>query len=139
MSLFHSIRKRMLERMQLLEQIDSRDRTDGPSRLQRLRRIPPETGRFIALMCSNAPAGDVVEIGTSGGYSTLWLALACETHRCHLTTFEVFTRKIFFCARNLPICGCQKIGPVHQWQSTRYSAQNGNNCLLYSGGRKGSL
>lgn len=91
--MFHSIRPAMLERMKYLEEIDQRDQTDGTGRMQRLRQIPPETGRFLALLAANAPAGEIIEIGTSAGYSTLWLALACEASGRTLTTFEVLPEK----------------------------------------------
>ncbi len=87
---FHSIPPTILERMQYLELLDSRDRQDGTPRLDRLRQIPPETGRFLALLLAGAPAGSVLEIGTSAGYSTLWLSLAGRP----ITTFEILPRKI---------------------------------------------
>ena len=92
--MFHTIRPAMLARMKYLEQIDARDRGDGTPRLQRLRQIPPETGRFLALLAASAPAGEILEIGTSAGYSTLWLALACETQGRSMTTFEVLPEKV---------------------------------------------
>ena len=70
--------KAVLSRMAELERTDSRDRTDGTPRMKRLRQIPPEVGKFIAILAATAPAGQWVEIGTSAGYSTLWLALACR-------------------------------------------------------------
>ncbi len=92
--MFHTIRPTMLARMNYLEEIDSRDRTDGTSRMQRLRQIPPETGKFLALLAANAPEGEIVEVGTSAGYSTLWLVLACEAMGRTLTTFEVLPEKV---------------------------------------------
>ncbi len=91
--MFHSIRHSVLVRMQYLEQLDAQDREDGTPRLQRLRQIPPETGKFLALLAANAPAGAYLEIGTSAGYSTLWLAVACEMLGRILTTFEVLPEK----------------------------------------------
>jgi predicted O-methyltransferase YrrM len=79
--------------MRELEQIDSRDRADGTPRMKRLRQIPPEVGRFIALLAALAPAGRCLEIGTSAGYSTLWLALACRAVGKKLTTFEILEEK----------------------------------------------
>jgi len=76
--MFHDIPQAMLIRMRELEQIDSRDRTDGTPRTKRLRQIPSEVGRFIAVVAAAAPAGRAIEIGTSAGYSTLWLALGCR-------------------------------------------------------------
>ena len=79
--------------MRYLEAIDAKDRQDGTSRLERLRQIPAETGRFLAILAASAPAGDYIEIGTSGGYSALWLALACRVVGRKITTFEVLNEK----------------------------------------------
>jgi caffeoyl-CoA O-methyltransferase len=91
--MFHDIPAPIQGRMRYLEGIDARDREDGTPRLQRLRQIPPETGRFIALLAAGAPPGHCVEIGTSAGYSTLWLALACRPDGRKITTFEVLGDK----------------------------------------------
>lgn len=92
--MFHSIRTAVRERMHYLEKIDSLDRIDGTPRLQRLRQIPAETGQFLALLAANAPQGTIIEIGTSAGYSTLWLAIACETMGRTITTFELLPEKV---------------------------------------------
>jgi predicted O-methyltransferase YrrM len=91
--MFHSIPEPMLARMRTLETIDARDRTDGTPRLERLRQVPPETGKLLALLAAGAPPWAMVEIGTSGGYSTLWLALACRARGQTITTFEVLPEK----------------------------------------------
>jgi predicted O-methyltransferase YrrM len=91
--MFHTIRQPILARMQYLEQIDAKDREDGTPRMQRLRQIPPETGKFLALLAANAPDGMYLEIGTSAGYSTLWIAVACEMLGRTVTTFEVLPEK----------------------------------------------
>jgi predicted O-methyltransferase YrrM len=92
--MFHSIRQSILDRMHFLEQIDTTDRQNGTPRLQRLRQIPPETGKFIALLAASAPEGAYLEIGTSAGYSALWLSLACEMLGRTLTTFELLPAKV---------------------------------------------
>ena len=79
--------------MKYLEQIDAKDREDGTPRTQRLRQIPPETGKFLALLAANAPEGMYLEIGTSAGYSALWITLACEMLGRTLHTFEVLPEK----------------------------------------------
>jgi predicted O-methyltransferase YrrM len=91
--MFHDIPEEMLVRMRELERIDSRDRADGTPRLQRLRQIPPEVGRFIAILAAAAPPGRLIEIGTSAGYSTLWLALACRATGRKITTYEILPEK----------------------------------------------
>jgi len=91
--MFDDIPLCILDRMRELEQIDARDRGDGTTQLERLRQIPPETGKFIALLAATAPAGRYVEIGTSAGYSTLWLTLAYRLHDRKITTFEILYEK----------------------------------------------
>ena len=91
--MFQDIPEQIQQRMKVLEEIDNRDRTDGTDRMARLRQIPPDTGRFIALLAATAPPGQLVEIGTSAGYSTLWLALACREMGRTITTFEILDDK----------------------------------------------
>ena len=91
--MFTDIPQEILGRMAELEQSDSRDRTDGTPRMKRLRQIPPEVGKFITILAAAAPAGRWIEIGTSAGYSTLWLALACRAVGRKITTYEILADK----------------------------------------------
>ncbi len=93
MTMFHAIPEPILARMRYLEQIDARDREDATPRQQRLRQISAETGRLLALIAAGAPEGAYLEIGTSAGYSTLWIALACALSGRSITTFEVLPEK----------------------------------------------
>ncbi|MFX1374847.1 MAG: O-methyltransferase [Promethearchaeota archaeon] len=92
--MFHNIPDVVRKRMDYLEKIDSTDRIDGTPRLKRLRQIPPETGKFISILAASAPKGIYLEIGTSAGYSTLWIALACKLIGAKLITFEILAEKI---------------------------------------------
>ena len=124
--MFHSIRKPMLERMQFLEKLDQQDRADGTTRMSRLRQIPPETGQFLALMLAEAPAGEVIEIGTSAGYSTLWLALACETHQRNLTTFEVLPEKITLARETFSLAEVELTVTLVQGDACQYLSKMDN-------------
>ncbi len=92
--MFHDITPDMLARMRWLESEDSRDRKDGTPRRERLRQIPGETGRFLAILAAGAPDGNIIEIGTSAGYSTLWLVLAGKESGTKVTTFEILSDKV---------------------------------------------
>ncbi|MFX0019721.1 MAG: O-methyltransferase [Promethearchaeota archaeon] len=92
--MFHNIPEVIKKRMKYLEEIDSKDRVDGTPRMKRLRQIPPITGKFLSIMAACAPNGDFLEIGTSAGYSTLWIALACQFRGIKMKTFEVLKEKI---------------------------------------------
>ncbi|MFN2190023.1 MAG: O-methyltransferase [Candidatus Promineifilaceae bacterium] len=86
--MFHDISDPILSRMRYLEEVDARDRQDGTPRSRRMRQIPPETGRFIALAAASTPPGAMLEVGTSAGYSALWISLACDRLRRTLTTID---------------------------------------------------
>lgn len=92
--MFHDISQPIQNRMSELESADTHDRTDGTPRMARLRQIPPETGRFLALMAASAPKGKFIEIGTSAGYSALWISLALRDSAEKLITFEVLPEKV---------------------------------------------
>ncbi|MCD1295290.1 methyltransferase [Methanocella sp. CWC-04] len=91
--MFNDMPTEIKERMEVLSRIDEMDRKDGTPHLKRLRQIPAETGKFLALSLSNAPAGTAIEIGTSAGYSTLWMALACRETGGNIITFEILEEK----------------------------------------------
>jgi caffeoyl-CoA O-methyltransferase len=107
--MFHSIPKAFLDRMQHLEQVDAKDRMNGSPQLRRLRQIPRETGKFIAILAAGAPEGTYLEIGTSAGYSTLWLALACLETARKLTTFEVSEEKARLARETFRLTGLENI------------------------------
>ena len=92
--MFSEMSEKMKLRMAFLEDIDKKDRINGIERLKRLRQIPPETGKFISLIASNCPDGEFIEIGTSAGYSTMWLSLAAKERNVKIKTFELLKEKI---------------------------------------------
>jgi predicted O-methyltransferase YrrM len=92
--MFHNIPETILKRMQFLEELDAKERAEDIPPLQRLRQVPPETGKFLALSAANTPKGKWIEIGTSGGYSALWLSLACRATGRKLTTYELLEEKV---------------------------------------------
>jgi caffeoyl-CoA O-methyltransferase len=51
--------------------------------------VPISDGRMLRLLTEAAAAKNVVEIGTSTGYSGLWLCLALQKTGGRLTTFEI--------------------------------------------------
>lgn len=107
--MFHEIPEPMRARMAQLEEIDARDRKDGTARLERLRQVPREVGRFVAVLAAGAPPGRWIEIGTSAGYSTLWLALACREVGARVTTFEVLDAKAALARETFALAGVDDV------------------------------
>jgi caffeoyl-CoA O-methyltransferase len=106
---FHDIPEAMLARMAQLEEMDARDRRDGTGRLQRLRQVPRDVGRFVAILATGTPPGGWVEVGTSAGYSTLWLALAARETGRRVTTFEVLEAKAALARETFALAGVEDV------------------------------
>lgn len=62
---------------------------DEPDRLRRLRNVEAETAELLAVLVRGKPAAEVLELGTSNGYSTLWLADAAESVGGRVTSVEL--------------------------------------------------
>lgn len=60
---------------------------------KRMRNVTPETGRFLSFMATTIQAKNILEIGTSNGYSTLWLADSISENDGYVTTLEFSTSK----------------------------------------------
>ena len=107
--MFHDIPLSVQERMAMLEVVDARDRLDGTPKARRLRQVPPETGKLLALLAAGAPQGAILEIGTSGGYSSLWLTLACRERGDRLVTFEELADKVTLARQTFHLAGVEEI------------------------------
>lgn len=118
--MFHNIPQAIKERMEYLESLDKEDRLSGKSPLERLRQIPPETGKFLALLAATAPEGTYLEIGTSGGYSAMWLALACKELGRKLITFEVLEEKVKIARETFKVTGLEDMVELVKGDAREY-------------------
>ncbi|MFX0021275.1 MAG: O-methyltransferase [Candidatus Hermodarchaeota archaeon] len=118
--MFHKIPKEVIKRMSYLEEIDAQDREDGTPRMERLRQIPPETGKFIAILAASAPKGEFLEIGTSAGYSTLWIALACRLIGIKVITFEILKEKIRMAKETFKLTGVEDLVEIIEGDARAY-------------------
>ncbi|MES9700106.1 class I SAM-dependent methyltransferase [Bacillus sp. JJ927] len=63
-------------------------------REEKLRNISREMGQFLSLLVKGCNAKNLLEIGTSNGYSTLWLANAVEETNGNVTTVEISSERV---------------------------------------------
>jgi predicted O-methyltransferase YrrM len=74
-------------------------------RLQRLRNVEPETAELLGVLVRSMKATRVLEIGTSNGYSTIWLADAAETTGGTVLTVEIEPSRAALARENLARAG----------------------------------
>ena len=76
-----------------------------PSRGSKMLNITRDTGELLALLVQRRGAQAVLEIGTSNGYSTLWLAEAVKRLDGRVTTIERDEKKISLAEANFQRAG----------------------------------
>jgi len=74
--------------------------------------VPDADGRLLRVLTEAVGAKHVVEIGTSNGYSALWLCLALRTTGGKLTTYEIHAGRAAMARKNFKRAGVDKIATV---------------------------
>jgi predicted O-methyltransferase YrrM len=88
----------MREVMRELEEQNERDQ-------RAVRSVSEDVGRCLALLAMSAPQGVFLELGSSVGYSSLWLSLAAHTRGVKLTTVELDEKKAASVRENISRAG----------------------------------
>ena len=89
----------------ILEVLDELDPRGGRGMMN----VPAEDGRFLRLLAETIGAKQIVEIGTSNGYSGLWQCLALKTTGGKLTTFEIDAERAALARQNFKKAGVDDI------------------------------
>ncbi|QUJ68992.1 O-methyltransferase [Photobacterium sp. GJ3] len=87
-----------------LEAHGTRNDASETDRAKKLLNITRDTGEFLAVMVKSVRAQRVLEIGTSNGYSTLWLANALPATG-RVVTIEKLSEKAEMAAANFARAG----------------------------------
>ena len=102
----------MSELMELLAELEHFGQANDATVSERPRRmlnITRDTGEFLAVLVKATAARRVLEIGTSNGYSTLWLATAVRDIGGTVTTVERSEFKIGMAKANFARSGRERI------------------------------
>lgn len=81
--------------------------------------VSRQSANFINMLIKLMNAKQVLEIGTSNGYSGLWIADALKETGGHLTTIEFWEKRQCIARENFKECGLSdiatfKIGPAYE-------------------------
>lgn len=76
--------------------------------------IPRESGNHLNLLIKIAGYKNILEIGTSNGYSTIWFAEAARANSGHVTGIEYYQERIDIAIKNFEECGLSDFITVKQ-------------------------
>ncbi|MBQ3641864.1 O-methyltransferase [bacterium] len=71
--------------------------------------VSHQTGNFINMLIKLMKAKNVLEIGTSNGYSGIWIASALKETEGHLTTIEFWEKRQALARQYFEECGLSDI------------------------------
>lgn len=103
-----------------LEARDAREREDGTARSVRLRQVTPDVGRFLHNLVLAARPQSILEIGTSGGYSTVWLGTAARAVGGAVTTLEIDPVKVALAREVLQEAGLDRTVTIVEGDAFEY-------------------
>ena len=90
-----------------LEQEDAREREAGLPAAERSRAVAPTTGRFLFSFVAPQTDCEVLELGGSRGYSTIWLAAGVRHLGGRVVSVEHDARKVEAWRRNITDAGLE--------------------------------
>ena len=76
---------------------------------ERFRNVPQHDGRLLRIMTESTGAKNVVEIGTSTGYSGIWIGLALKNTGGKMTTYEIDPERAATARANFKKAGMEEI------------------------------
>src|SRR5581483_8742992 len=91
-----------------LEEEDAREREAGVARELRARQVAPTTGRFLFSLVAPQTDCEVLEIGGSRGYSTIWLAAGVRYLGGRVLSLEADPAKCEAWRRNIAEAGLEE-------------------------------
>ncbi len=91
---------------------DARQRAAGLPSAQRTRNLDRESGRFLAISVVATGARRIVEVGSSNGVSTIWLASGALRTGGRVTGTELLAERAAEANRNLAEAGVAAAGEV---------------------------
>jgi predicted O-methyltransferase YrrM len=94
--------------LERLEQEDAAERAQGLSARERSRQVARTTGQFLFALVAPQTDCEVLEIGGSRGYSTIWLAAGARVLGGHVLSLEADPRKLEAWRRNIADAGLEE-------------------------------
>ncbi len=78
------------------------------NRLDKWRNLEPESALLLYILIKSKQAKQILEIGTSNGYSTLWIAETLKSSQGHLITIEIEENRTIIALNQLKQFGLDK-------------------------------
>ena len=89
-----------------------------------LRSVDSDVARVLSLLALSSPPGAFLELGSSGGYSSLWLSLAARARGVKLTTVDLDENKVALARANIARAGADGSVQVFHGDAFDYAGRS---------------
>ncbi len=97
-------RRRLVDELYAVSHAHDEERSD---RLERFRNVEPPTAELLGVLIRAAGARRILELGTSNGYSTIWLADAAQATGGSVVSVDVDSERTGLARENLRRAGLE--------------------------------
>src|SRR5690348_1261454 len=105
-----------------LEEAGRRNDAQEQDRSKKMLNLEPETARLLSIVIRSSRRRQLLEIGTSNGYSTIWLAWATRQVSGHVTSIDRDEHKLALAETNLRRAGLREVVDLIHGDATQVVA-----------------
>jgi predicted O-methyltransferase YrrM len=108
--------------LERLYTIGVKNDAEASRREQMMLNITPSTSRFLDLLITDSQPTKILELGTSNGYSTIWIARAARAINAMVESVDCSVDKTKAAARNLSEVGLDSSVTLHTCDAAEFLA-----------------
>ena len=105
-----------------LEEAGRRNDAQEQDRSKKMLNLEPETAHLLSVLIRSSRRRQLLEIGTSNGYSTIWLAWATQQVGGHVTSIDRDESKLTLADENLRKAGLREVVDLLHGDATQVVA-----------------
>jgi predicted O-methyltransferase YrrM len=117
------VNRALLDLLETLARFGEANDARETARSRRMLNVTRDTGRLLWILVNATRATRILEVGTSNGFSTIWLADAARTTGGRVTTLELNPDKIALARTNLTSAGLTDVVDIVEGQAAESLAR----------------
>jgi predicted O-methyltransferase YrrM len=116
-------RRRFVDELYAISHAHDQEHAD---RLTRFRNVEPRTAELLGVLIRGCRSQRILELGTSNGYSTIWLADAAEAMGAMVVTVDLDAARVEMASENVRDAGLERFVDLRVDDAGRVLADSGD-------------
>ena len=114
-------RRRFVDELYAVSHAHDQEHAD---RLKRLRNVEPPTAELLGVLIRGCRSQRILELGTSNGYSTIWVADAAEATGGTVVTVDLDAARVEMASENVRSAGLERVVDLRVEDAARLLAES---------------